>query len=565
MFPPVRPLLRIAFALSALLASSCTGSESEGAPRNAVLITLDSTRADALGRYGRIPSVTPALDALAGEALTFTNAHTVAPLTLPAHASMLTGLVPLRHSIRDDARSALPDNAVSIAELAADRGFQTAAFVSASTLDPRFELDQGFAAYDGPARPSDGDLGRIAERPAAETVRAAIRWLGEHDRERPFLLWVHLFDPHAPYAPPEKFLQVAAGDAYLGEVASTDEAVGELLAVLRESGDLASTLVVVAGDHGEARGEHGEPSHGTFCYESTLRVPLLIRYPDRHRGGEGCESAVSVADVAPTLIEALDLGSCYGLDGVSLFRRDVPEGRGVYFESYAGFLDHGWSPLAGRIEGSIKYIASSAPELYDLSVDPAETRNLLPAREADRPRFEEAIVALAARPALEHDPWNPVDPELLRGLEDLGYRPESAASAVLPPPIHRLDLPAPAERTAELQACFEARALIEAGAFEEAAALMEPVVAANARNVVALDALARARMRLERFDQARESLEQRLRIDALAPDLHFHLAECLERLGELDAARTHARIAKRLGCAAAGLPPLIERLGSGPR
>src|SRR5688572_7295212 len=171
MFAQVRTAVRtrpcVSLALSALAAASCSRSEEGSGPRNAVLITLDSTRADALGRYGRIPSVTPALDALAGESLTFINAHTVSPLTLPAHASMLTGLVPLRHSIRDDGRSALPDNAVSIAELAGEQGFQTAAFVSSSTLDPEFELDQGFAVYDGPAGSLDGDL-RIAERPAAD-------------------------------------------------------------------------------------------------------------------------------------------------------------------------------------------------------------------------------------------------------------------------------------------------------------------------------------------------------------------------------------------------------------
>jgi tetratricopeptide (TPR) repeat protein len=304
--------------------------------------------------------------------------------------------------------------------------------------------------------------------------------------------------------------------------------------------------VVVAGDHGEALGEHGEPTHGTFCYESTLRVPLLIRHPDQHRRGESSGGAVSVADVAPTLIEALALGSCYGLDGVSLHRHELPEGRGVYFESYAGYLEHGWSPLAGRVEAWTKYIGSSSPELYDLATDPSETRNLLPACEGDRARFEEAIAAMAARPGLEGDSPRTVDQELFGELQRMGCVVASPAGA-LPSPLERLDLPSPADRTAVLQACFEARSRIEAGSYEEAVELLEPVVAAHPRDATALEALASALMELERFSEARDRLQQLLQIDALDSATHVRLAQCLEQLGEPDAALAHVNVAKRLG------------------
>lgn len=265
-----------------LLASGCSG----GGAHSVLLITLDTTRADALGAYGRLPSVTPHLDRLAAEGVVYEHAYTVAPLTLPAHASMLTGLYPPRHGVRDNGVAGLAQSAVTLAERARAAGFQTAAFLGAVVLDQGFGLEQGFERYDTPARSFYGgpSMG-YAERPAAEVAGLVASWLAERDKDRPFLLWAHLWDAHAPYEPPEALRQRAGGDAYLGEVAACDVAVGRLCAALAAEGLEDSTLIVVVGDHGESFSEHDEISHGPYVWNTTLQVPLLLRLPDGDKAG----------------------------------------------------------------------------------------------------------------------------------------------------------------------------------------------------------------------------------------------------------------------------------------
>jgi choline-sulfatase len=540
--------------------ASCSPTDEGAQIRNVVLITLDTTRADALGGYGRTPSVTPMLDALASESVLYTQAHTVAPLTLPAHASMLTGLVPLRHSVRDNGTSALPSDALSVAEMARDEDVDTAAFVSSSVLHASFGLDQGFALYDAPTAGERGQSS-FAERSAADTARAAIRWLRTRDAEKRFLLWVHVFDPHSPYAAPESFAQAAGGDAYLGEVAFVDHAVGELLAALRAEGVLDRTLVVVVADHGESLGEHGEPTHGAYCYEATLRVPLLVRYPEAV--GERRDDPASVVDVAPTIVEALELGALPEVDGLSLFRRRVPADRGAYFECYSTYLDYGWSQLAGWVDANGKYIASSAPELYDLDQDARELRNLLPGRETERAAFERRIAEIAARPALAPDTERTIDGDLARELQALGYAGAGAVSDELPGPLARLDRPSPADRSAELHSLLQATALLDARAFDEAIALLQTIARANPHNALALDQLGFALLQRERYDEARAALLQRLTLPTRRPETFVNLALCAERLGEREPALAYARAALELAPKEREALAVLERLGGG--
>ncbi|MCB9914602.1 MAG: sulfatase [Planctomycetes bacterium] len=372
-----------------------------------MLVTLDTTNPGALGCYSGRAGLTPHLDALAAEGVLYENARSVAPLTLPSHASMMTGLWPPRHTLRDNGLRALPESAETLAEAARARGYQTAACVAAVVLGESYGLDQGFDVYDAPHGAGPGH-GHVLERSSAEVTAAALRWLDGRDRARPFFLWVHYFDAHAPYDPAPEFLARAQAlgearfPAYLGEVAQVDDAVGALLARLRAEGLLEHTLVAVVGDHGESLGRHGEPTHSLLAYDATIRVPLLLRYPDGYRAGERSAEFVSVADVAPTLLEALDLAPGGALDGRSLYRRAVPPGRGVYFESSYGWLNYGWSPLSGWASAEGTYLHSSAPELFP---GPAGTRGeeRWAAEPALAARLLAALEAATAGPALADD------------------------------------------------------------------------------------------------------------------------------------------------------------------
>ena len=314
------------------------------APRSALLITLEATRRDALGAYGAAPSVTPHLDDLAEEAIRYEWARSVAPLSRPAHASIATGLYPPRHGLRSERSQALADRAVTVAERARAAGFATAAFLGSRALDESSGLLQGFEHHGAPP-PGDPTFGDVPKRPAAEVVGEATAWLQERPRERPFFLWVHCSDARRP----RHGTDAPETAAYLEEVGAIDRALGELFAVLAAEDLLEETFVAVAGAGGEALGEHGELGAGLELWDSTLRVPLLLRYHDGFGAGEASSEIVSVADLAPTLLEAMGLESrgSGDLDGTSLYYQSVATDRGVYFESYDGWERFGWSPLVG--------------------------------------------------------------------------------------------------------------------------------------------------------------------------------------------------------------------------
>jgi arylsulfatase A-like enzyme len=417
-----RPLLLF------LVAGSACGPAGPS-PRSALLVTLDTTRADALSCYGARAHTTVALDALAREGVLYERAYSPVPITLPAHASLLTGLVPLRHGVRVNGEHALAEEARTLAEAARAAGLATAAFVSADVLAPAFGLAQGFEHYsvvDAP-RAARGAGGQ--ERPAAATVDAALAWFAARDPARPYFLWVHLFDAHAPYAPPAELARDFS-TPYLAEVAAMDHALARLFAALDGSGAGERPFVLVVGDHGEAFGEHGEDGHGLTCQEATLRVPLLARWPDGRRAGERSQELVGVVDVAPTVAEALGLALGEGLDGRSFFRESLPEGRGLYFESYQAWYTRGWSPIAGWLDAQGKYAHSSAPEFHDWRADPGEARDLVGERDV-RP-YLSALARVVALPRL-----TPVEPgEAARSaVAALGYGSAEPGALLFPEPL----------------------------------------------------------------------------------------------------------------------------------
>ncbi len=341
---------------------------------NVLFLTLDTTRVDALGCYNGDLATTPNLDDLAAKSHLFERCSTSVPQTLPAHVSLFSGLQPGKHGVRKNFGGSINDRLPMLAEAFRAAGFDTGAFVSAFVLDQRFGLSRGFEVYDPATFDIKGDVKE--ERLAADTVDAAIEWI--QGREGPWFVWVHLFDPHTPYAPPEPFAGRFPDDPYLGEVASMDAEIGRLIRALAESDLMDRTGIVVCGDHGEGLGDHGEPTHGILLYESTTRVPLFVHTPGQSEGRRH-QRPVALVDLAPTLAEALGQTGTY--DGESLLpllsggaAETGP--RGLYLESLEGYYRSGWSPIYALVQGPWKYILSPRPELFDVVDDPAESENL---------------------------------------------------------------------------------------------------------------------------------------------------------------------------------------------
>ncbi len=539
--------IRLVPLLAAASLASCdpsTQARPDGAARNAVLITLDTTRRKALSVYGCPAPSTPHLDRLAAESVRYEWCRAVTPITMPSHASMMTGLYPPRHGVRDNGFAALPPAALTLAERAREAGIETAAFVAALVLDRQFGLDQGFELYDQPAYPAHQRTARYVERTAEVMVDTAISWLEARDRSRRFLLWVHLFDPHAPYEADERSQRQVAnsrGQAhpYIAEVAATDHQLGRLFDVLRTRGHLRDTAVVVVADHGEDLLEHGEPNHASFCYDSVLRVPLLVRYPDGYGAGTTRPDLTSIVDIGPTLCEALGLEALPEIDGISLWRRDAPADRGVYFESYHGYLTYGWAPLCGWADAAGKYIHSPAPELYVPSEDRMERRNRLPGEAQRAERYRRAIAAVAARPALPRDERASTSEEALAALAELGYTIAATRAVELPGPLDDTGRPAPASRTDELRLFLQAQQLAEERRVDEAAVLLEQVLAENPRHIAALDKLGLCLVIGQRWEPAIEVLERRLALAEGPPSTCTNLALAYEHTGEFETARRH--------------------------
>lgn len=344
--------------------------------QNVLVITIDTLRADALGSYGG-RAATPNLDRLAQSGLRFTFAHAHAVMTLSSHASILTGRYPFEHGVRDNAGYRLDEQAVTLAEIARGSGLATGAFVAAFPLDRQFGLAQGFDVYsDVVGRGGAQGEFTFAERRAEEVVAEARAWIGQQAGR--WLAWVHVFDPHASYSPPPPFDARYTGEPYAGEVAYVDHALGPLLDAVR--GSTRPTTVVVTADHGEGLGDHGEATHGTFAYESTLKVPLIVAQvgPGTEGArGRAVDAPVRHIDIVPTLVDLLGWTAPAELPGRTLLDAEAGSPRATYFEAMTPMLKRGWAPLAGIISGRDKYIDLPIEELYDLAADPREERNLV--------------------------------------------------------------------------------------------------------------------------------------------------------------------------------------------
>jgi arylsulfatase A-like enzyme len=531
--------------LASLLIVAAACSKSPQRP-NLLLVTLDTTRADALGCYAKRPGITPRLDAFATECLIFESARSVAPLTLPAHASMLTGLYPPRHTVRDNGLAPLPESARTAAEELEAAGYETAAFVSAAVLDRSWGIAQGFALYDQPPQASAAGV-HIEERAGSQTAQHALDWLAQRAKDKPFFAWLHLFEPHSPYTPPREFLEQAHGDAYLGEVATADHEVGRILDALRASGELEHTLVIVAGDHGESLGQHGEPTHSVFCYEPTIRVPLLVRLPGGLRKGERSGASVSLVDVLPTLLSAAGIAAPAGIDGRDLLEASPPADRSVYFESYCGWLNYAWSPICGAARGDEKYICSGTEELFALESDRFEKSNLAPARPEDCKLWRARTAALVAGRPLARASGDRADPAQRARVQHLGYAGAGEEPLALPAPLVPTGLPSPIDRKDELKAYYAALEAEVTGRHDEAIAGLRAVLQQNPRNYSAGDILGALLAEQQKYAEALAVLESLQLTGRERVSTHLSMAACCEALGRPEEARAHRERALDLG------------------
>ena len=491
-------------AAAVLLPLSITGCSREsggGASPSLVLVTLDTVRADHLGAYGYKAAETPWLDRLAREGIRCEQVSSQVPLTLPSHATILSGLLPPHHGLRNNGIGTFPDGPATLATLLSGAGYRTGAFVGAFVLDRRFGLGRGFDVYDDDVVRDPG-AGTVleAERPGREVMDRALAWLAQtpetaENATKPFFLWIHLYDAHAPYAPPSPWRERHPGRPYDGEIAAVDEQVGRLLRELQQRGLAERTVVAVTADHGEGLGDHGEQTHGLLLFEPTLRVPLLVRGPGLP-AGTVIRTPVALVDLAPTLAGLLgrNLPAPAGraLDGrdlsAALRKGSEPAPADLYAETRypASF---GWSPLASLRRRDLKYIAAPRPELYDLARDPGETRDLAdPSDRSDQLSGFAARLAEIEAGAVEA-PRSAPDAETRARLASLGY------AAGSPPPPPRRDLstaPDPRRMAGLFQRYERAHNQLKEGEVEPALAALEELVAEDPRNPVFRGELARA-------------------------------------------------------------------------
>jgi arylsulfatase A-like enzyme/Flp pilus assembly protein TadD len=511
-----------------------------------VLLTLDTTRADALGAYGNRAALTPTLDALAARGTRWTGAVSPVPLTLPAHVSLLTGLVPPEHGIHDNGTAVLPKDVPTLAAAFASRGYSTAAFVASRVLDRRFGLDRGFQVYDDKAPAEQiGEYG-YPERNARQMTDAALAWLAKRPAGKPFFLWVHYYDPHAPYNPPGVDPRAPGGQLYAGEVAYMDREIGRLL------GNLPRHCVIAAvGDHGESLGEHGERTHGVFLYHSTLHVPLIVAGPGVPQGKAVAEAAPTLR-LASTLLRLTGAGPAFGepLPGLG----GKPAGT-LYAESRFPLTAYGWSPLEAVFDGRWKLIVAPRPELYDLGADPGETRNLLSDRRDDARRLKTALQA--AQRSFKPRKAEAADPELARSLQSLGYASGSGSGGK-----GTID---PKDGVLMLAEFMAAKEVMQRGDPRSAAAKLADLVRRSPGNIPFLTNLATAQLAAGDGEAALATYRRAAGENPKLDFLHENLADAYARLGRTEEARKEYELTltlnPRFAAAWWGLADLAQKAG----
>jgi arylsulfatase A-like enzyme/Tfp pilus assembly protein PilF len=510
---------------------------------NVVIVTLDTTRADRLGCYGATSVETPNLDGLAREGVLFEQATATVPLTFPSHSAIFTGLVPPHHGVHDNGGFFLDESRTTLAERFRGAGYATGAFIAAWVLDSKWGLAQGFDTYADKfdlSKYKVVSLGTV-QKPGDEVMDEALAWM-DGVRDRRFLSWIHLYDPHSPYEAPEPFRSRYKGQPYLAEIAYTDQVVGRLLGWLREKKLLERTIVVVTADHGEALGDHGESTHSYYIYDSTTHVPLIIRTPWRLRGRS--HTQVGSVDLMPTILDLAGLPPQAGIDGrslaLALFDPAAELGHVSYSETYYPRFHYGWQHLRSLRDGRYKFIEAPTPELYDIAADPGETTNIYKAFSRRAEGLRARLHALAGETTAQAPEQKQLDPETLQRLAALGYVGNAVdvdPTAVLPDPKDKIGL---------YKMMHAARDLAQEERYAEAVSVMRKVVAEDPDIIDAYISLGNWLMRSKRGDEAIAAFQQVL---SRQPDNSLaivNLANVYRVRGQHDAAIEGYRTALKL-------------------
>jgi arylsulfatase A-like enzyme/Tfp pilus assembly protein PilF len=506
---------------------------------NVLLITLDTTRADHIGSYGYAAAETPHLDALAAEGVLFETALTPTAFTLPSHSSIMTGLYPPFHGVRLNGGAALADVQTTLAERLASSGYRTGAVIGAFVLDQRWGLSQGFDFYDDDfemAPDQKLDLAGVQRR-GNSVVDIGLEWLDQPD-ERPFFAWLHFYDPHIPYDPPEpfysKFEAAGKNGLYDGEIAFTDSQLGRLLDWFSERGLAENTVVVVVGDHGESLGDHGEKEHGYYIYDATVKVPLIIRVPGADLEGVRVPAPVRTIDILPTVLDLVGVDAPEPLHGESLVPLMLDPARGgpqpAYSESMSVHLQYGWSALYSVRASNYKFIDAPRAELYDLSRDPSEFENLL----KQEPEVAQGLRSTLAALREEIETGAPeiqeadLDEETLGMLAALGY----VGGAIAAPESG--DLADPKDKIHLYESIGYSAHLMKGEDYEEAANVLEIVLDADPEIPQAKLLLATAYQNTGRSDEAKVVLDDFLRDDPDNTAALITMAKMLSEEGRTD-------------------------------
>lgn len=507
---------------------------------NVLLITIDTLRADHVGSYGYAAAQTPALDALAARGVRFTQATTVAPLTLPAHSSLMTGTFPAAHGVRDNGGFYLGDDQATLATELHGRGYRTGGFIAAFVLDHRWGIARGFDRYydDFDLAKYRVDIGLDAvQRPGSDVVTHAIEWL-DQDAARPFFAWVHLYEPHAPYDAPEPvrahFPDTMIG-AYDAEIATADIQVGRLLDHLARGGRLDRTIVVVLGDHGESLGEHGEEQHGFFIYDSDVHIPLIVAGPGI--GARVVREQVRIVDVMPTLLQLIGIAAPKAVQGRSL----VPLVRGDRLDDLVGLSEtwyprhhYGWSELTSIRDDRYHFIAAPRRELYDLQDDPGELRNIAEANPARADALERALRTMVAGTVVNRSPAapRPVDPDVEERLRSLGY----VGSSISPRTLEERPRGDPKDKIALYNLLKQAGLDSVEGRFDAGIAKVRAALASDPDIVEAYLMLGNMNAKAKREGEALAAYRKALAVDPDNQTAAFNLALAYKTAGDIEAA-----------------------------
>jgi arylsulfatase A-like enzyme/Flp pilus assembly protein TadD len=545
MVPTFRRSILILTALTALHAAAQTPAKPA---LNVVLITIDTLRADHLGCYGYKQIKTPNIDGLAADGVRFESAFAVVPVTLPSHSSMLTGTYPMLSGMHDFSGNKLSPLQPTLASVLKQAGYKTGAVIGAAVLDSRFGLNQGFDFYYDHfdfSRLDEANLDEM-ERPGNVVADVALDWLANNSQKK-FFLWMHLYDPHFPYHPPDPYSHEYAAQPYDGEIAFADEQVGRLLRFLKEKGIYQNTVIVLCGDHGESLGEHGEKTHGFFIYNATMHVPLIIRLPESRlpeKAARTVADPVSLVDLMPTVLGAVELEIPSQVQGRSLLPElrvdQTARDRVLYGETFMPRIHFNWSELRGSENTKYHFIDAPRPELYDLSKDPGEVHNLFTEKKAVAEEMRAKLVSLIRdySAGKEMAEKTGLDPALMERLKALGYAGFSGGGDPTSndPTISSRNLPDPKDRIVTYELISDAIADSQHGRYQESIEKLKSVIKTEPNSVPAHYLQGLDYYRLKMFAEAVDELQKTVQ---LSPDYalaFFNLGMAQAHAGQIDAA-----------------------------